>query len=522
MNDFGLDSGTQFDFTYAPGTSTEQIIGFEMAGQVWSSYLDDDITVRIYVESTDQLPEDVVGAALPAKKKKADLNNLRKKLVDDATSSDDAAALLNLPSLDNEFSIVVDGRELEKTKDVRFTNANAKALDLLNDEPDKLDGYILVNDLTGQSTAGWNYDASRITSNGGVDFLSVAMHEIGHVLGFVSGIDDDGWLEVLTKAEREEKELKDDAFKFASPLDLFRYSDNDLAAGKIDLSTGGNPYFSIDGGETNLASFSSGEYTDRGGDGYQASHWQNGSGLGIMNPILRAGEIKDISSLDLKAMDVIGWDINDSSSDWQQMYNDALLESESAIVLQDAKEIKEMEKDLEKMIKDSEYEGRRARSSRKSTSSYAWQYGFWQFTTLEDVATSEIPELVESVLETEPTSQSSDTIEEEQTNSLNDDAESGAIVGVTTAFETEFTEFAIPQPTSPSEEIAADETEQEESLIFSNLNDSSSSSVTELTESAVDNGDDGLQTNDISGIEFASSDEGQLDLLLSGGLISGF
>ncbi|MEL6988952.1 MAG: NF038122 family metalloprotease, partial [Bacteroidota bacterium] len=304
MNDFGLDSGTQFDFTYAPGTSTEQIIGFEMAGQVWSSYLDDDITVRIYVESTDQLPEDVVGAALPAKKKKADLNNLRKKLVDDATSSDDAAALLNLPSLDNEFSIVVDGRELEKTKDVRFTNANAKALDLLNDEPDKLDGYILVNDLTGQSTAGWNYDASRITSNGGVDFLSVAMHEIGHVLGFVSGIDDDGWLEVLTKAEREEKELKDDAFKFASPLDLFRYSDNDLAAGKIDLSTGGNPYFSIDGGETNLASFSSGEYTDRGGDGYQASHWQNGSGLGIMNPILRAGEIKDISSLDLKAMDV--------------------------------------------------------------------------------------------------------------------------------------------------------------------------------------------------------------------------
>ena len=66
------DSGTQFDFTYAPGISSEQIIGFEMAGAVWSSYLQDDVTVRIYVESTDQLPEDVVGAALAGKKKKVD------------------------------------------------------------------------------------------------------------------------------------------------------------------------------------------------------------------------------------------------------------------------------------------------------------------------------------------------------------------------------------------------------------------------------------------------------------------
>lgn len=394
MDDFSFGGGTQFDFTYAPDTSIEQIVGFEMAGQVWSSYLDDNVTVRIYVESTDRLPEDVVGAALPGKKKKADLNNLRKKLIEDVTSSEDGSALLNLPSLDNEFSIVVDGTELEKTKDFKFTNANAKALNLLNDEPDKLDGYILVNDLTGQSATGWDYDASRSGSGAdGIDFLSVAMHEIGHVLGFVSGIDDDGWLEVLTKAEREEKELKDDAFKFASPLDLFRYSDSDMAVGKIDLSTGGNPYFSIDGGDTSLADFSSGEYTDRDGDGYQASHWKNGSGSGVMNPILRSGERKDISSLDLMAMDVIGWDINTSSRDWQQMYDDALLESESAVVLQDPEDVEKMEKNVEKMIKESEYEGRRTRSS---TGSYAWQFGFWQFTTLEDVATSEIPELVDT------------------------------------------------------------------------------------------------------------------------------
>ncbi|MEM7757969.1 MAG: NF038122 family metalloprotease [Cyanobacteria bacterium P01_A01_bin.40] len=390
MDDFGLEGGTQFDFTYAPGTSQEQIIGFEMAGQIWSSYLQDDVTVRIYVESTDELPEDVVGAALPGKKKKADLNNLRKKLTEDATSTDDSLALLNVPSSGNEFSIVVDGRELNKTKDFKFTNANAKALGLLNDERNKLDGYILVNDLTGQSTTGWDYDALRNGSAQGIDFVSVALHEIGHVLGFVSGIDDDGWLEVLTEAERKEKELKDDAFKFATPLDLFRYSNNDQTAAKIDLSTGGNPYFSLDGGNSSLADFSSGEYTDRGGDGYQASHWKNGSGTGVMNPILRAGERKNISDLDLKALDVIGWDLSASSLDLQQMYDNALSAAETAAV-------EDRAKDVEKLIKESEYDGRR---SRGSSSGRAWQFGFWQFTTLEDVATEEIPEIVDSVEET--------------------------------------------------------------------------------------------------------------------------
>ena len=412
MDDLNLESGTQFDFTYAPGTSREQMIGFEMAGQIWSSYLTDDVTVRIYVESTDDLPEDVVGAALPGKKEKLDLNNLRKELTDDASSSNDSSSLLNIPSDGNEFSIFVDGRELNKTKDFKFTNANAKALGILNDDSKKLDGYILVNDLTGQSSTGWDYDALRNGGAEGIDFISVALHEIGHVLGFVSGIDDDGWLEVLTKADREEKEIKDDAFKFATPLDLFRYSNNDMSVGKIDLSTGGNPYFSIDGGATNLASFSSGEYTDRGGDGYQASHWKNGSGTGIMNPILRAGERKDISDLDLKALDVIGWDLNTTASslDLQQMYEDA--ESASTMAT-----VEDRTKDVEKMIKESEYKGR---WGRRSSSNRSWQFGFWQYTTIEAVATDEISEIVEPTETSETVDPIKETLESDSVLQPND------------------------------------------------------------------------------------------------------
>ena len=397
----GLDSGTQFDFTYAPGTSQEQIVGFEMAGQIWSSYLKDDVTVRIYVEATDQLPEEVVGAALPGKKVKTDYKKLREGLDDDSTSSDDEKAILNLPSSGKkgeEVSVIVDGEALNKTKEFKLTNANAKALDLLRDDRDKLDGYIQVNDLTGKSTTGWDYDALRSGNDGGgkMDFLSVAMHEVGHVLGFVSGIDDDNWLEVLTEAQRKEEELKDKDFKFATPLDLFRYSDNDMATNKIDLSIGGNPYFSIDGGTTEIAKFSSGAYTDYDGkskgDGYQASHWKNGSGTGIMNPILGNGEKRNISSIDRTAMDVIGWDIDNSELDWQQMYDNAVEESETAVVLQDPKAIEKMEKQVEKMVKESEYEGR---WFKWGTSGYAWQTGFWQYTTVDDIASSEIPEIVD-------------------------------------------------------------------------------------------------------------------------------
>ena len=576
MDGFSFDGGTQFDFTYAPGTSAEQIVGFEMAGQIWSSYLDDDVTVRIHVETTNELPEDVIGAALPGKKEKEDYKKVKKSLTEDAISSDDTQALLNLPSSDKEFSVVVGDRELNKTKEFKITNANAKALDLLGDDHSKLDGYILVSDLSGQSTTGWDYDALRSGGNGGgqLDFLSVAMHEVGHVLGFVSGIDDDGWLEVLTKAQQEEEELDDKDFKFATPLDLFRYSDNDMAQGKIDLSTGGDPYFSLDSGATNLANFASGAYTDFGGDGYQASHWKDGSGVGIMNPILRAGEKKDISSLDLKAMDVIGWDISSSSLSWQEMYDNAVQESQTA-------PIQDRTKDVEKMIKESEYE---ARPSKGSSSNRSWQFGFWQFTTLDDIASSEIPELVESVPETDTagtnstSSQTDDTPEQEivssdgqpeeieptilqpsDTSELEDDivSEIPELVESVPETDTAGTNSTSSQTDdTPEQEIISNDGQPEEiepTIVPPSANsgledDVASAEIPELVESALETDTAGtnstslqtddtpeqeiissdeqpeeieptiLQPSDTSGLEAASGDEQQQDPLLSGGI----
>lgn len=372
----GFESGTQFEFSYAPGTSQAQILGFEMAGEIWSQYLTDDVAVHIYVETTDQLPENVIGGALPGTKKDVKYDKLWKEMSDDITTWDDLTAFNNLGG-EKEILAFVDGKR-GKVKDMKLTNANAKALDLLDGDRDKLDGYILMSDLSGQSNVRWDYDPLR--SNGiaknELDFLSVALHEVGHILGFTSGLDDGEWLNVVTKARDEGKELKVDKMKFATPLDLFRYS----GSGQLNLSIGQDSYFSIDGGRTNLANFSTGEYSDLGGDGYQTSHWQQRGEnvLGIMDPMLKLGARREVSTLDTLAMDVIGWNVsNPAQLDWQDMYADAVESAEDALVA-------DRTKDVEKMIKESEtYHGRRGRRSRGGRRN---QIALWQnikFQTLD-------------------------------------------------------------------------------------------------------------------------------------------
>ena len=373
---------TQFDFSYAPGVTEEQILGFEMAGQIWSQYLADRATINIYVEMTDQLPENVIGGALPGMKKDIKYEKVWKEMQDDITTDDDLTAFNNFSSVDKKFTALVNGQEINKVEKMKITNANAKALGLLDGDKDKLDGYIVMSDLTGQSNVQWDYDPFRdgeIADNS-LDFVSVALHEIGHVMGFVSGMDDGDWLNVVTKANEENKEFKGDAMKFSTPLDLFRYSANSAAKGQTDLSFGGNAFFSIDGGQTNLGNFSTGEYQDLGGDGYQASHWKqsDNNALGIMDPVLKLGQQREISSLDTIAMDVMGWDVvNPDRLNWEELHNDALESAEDVLVAN-------RDKDVEKMIKESEtYHGRNGRRGRRGRRN---QIGLWQnikFQTLD-------------------------------------------------------------------------------------------------------------------------------------------
>ncbi|RMF20436.1 MAG: hypothetical protein D6756_14255, partial [Cyanobacteria bacterium J083] len=286
--------------------------------------LDDDVTVRIHVQISDYLPNNIIGGALPSFKAQQDYTQFNQKLFNDRQSGDDFTAYQNLDS--STYSVRFESGTYDNLSNLSLTNANAKALGLITagKKSEVLDGYILMNSLNNYSNINWNYDFDRQKNNepNSIDFLSTALHEIGHALGFVSGVDSAKVRDNnATTEENIERLIRN------SPLDLYRQGTNTLNGNVSNLGVGADTFFSIDGTKT-IAQVSTGtqDFISNSADGFQASHWKYNADnpLGIMTPALKFGQTIEISNLDLRALDVIGWDR--SRSDIFVDYSQMLLE----------------------------------------------------------------------------------------------------------------------------------------------------------------------------------------------------
>ncbi|MCC6718748.1 MAG: NF038122 family metalloprotease [Acetobacteraceae bacterium] len=297
-----------FNLSYLAGTPAAAQNAFAAAASAWSAMLADNVTVNLTVGTAALGPN--ILASTGAVDVTTSYSTFRAALAADATSSNDATAVASLPAgsslhvlinhtLQNAGNSYVDSTGAN-TATIRLSNANARALGLPVTTSNlggncigTCDGYIAFS--TG---FGFDTDPSDGIAAGQFDFVGIAIHEIGHALGFISGVD------VL---DTNANSFGDNAFTYISPLDMFRCSAASAAQNAIDWTAGSDPKsFSLNNCTTTLASFATGMNF---GDGRQASHWKDNLGLGIMDPTSAPGEALAISQLDLTAMDVIGWNL---------------------------------------------------------------------------------------------------------------------------------------------------------------------------------------------------------------------
>lgn len=308
-----------FDLSFLGGTSTAAIAAFQTAADAWSTLLADPVTVSLTLGTSGSL-----GSGVLASTNTSDVNYsyaaVAAALASDATSATDATVVAHLPpgssvpllinyTADNPngagSAIPYVDTTGANNSTIHMTTANARALGLAA-APTALGGCIGPCDgaITFSTGYSYDYDPSDGITPGAFDFIGLAEHEIGHALGFKSGVD------VLDRnAPNGTTYYNANSFDDLSPLDLFRCSAATLGSNVRDFTAGtAAKFFSIDGCQTaDLGgSFSTGV---NHGDGNQASHWKDGASLGVMDPTANAGEHLTISPLDLTAFDAIGWNL---------------------------------------------------------------------------------------------------------------------------------------------------------------------------------------------------------------------
>jgi hypothetical protein len=310
----GSAQALTINFTYDPAMDARALAGFQAAANRWQDLLTDNVQVNLNI-GFSQLAAGVLGST-GSTQGTISYAGFREAMIADAKSGTDFKAIANLPA-GPCLSVLMNGTNVNpagtgsaqtfvdndcdaNNSTIRMTWANARALGLVPDSDKRSDGNV-----TFSTAFAWDFNPTDGVTAGAFDFIGVATHEIGHALGFISGID--------TLDANRTGNFPDSAFTFIAPADVFRCSPESVAAGaNIDWAADSRTkYFSLDNCTTSLTTFSLGRTN---GDGQQASHWKDNLGIGILDPTAARGELLAISNMDLTLFDAIGWDVPEPAS----------------------------------------------------------------------------------------------------------------------------------------------------------------------------------------------------------------
>jgi hypothetical protein len=278
-------------------TNPDALAAFNQAANQWSSRIADPITVSIGADLAP-LGTGIIGLAA-AVTLQAGYDSIRNAMVADSASEADDGVVASLPTAAQFSAFLPTGFHL--SGGLSATKANLKALGFAG-----LDTAFGATDATIQfsSNFAFDFDASDGVAAGLIDFETVAAHEIGHALGFVSIVDS---IEFLIGNGQT-------AGIAPRTLDLFRFGSGANPSNLADFTTTARNLVPGDAAifddlMSELA-FSTGTSS---GDGRQAGHWKDndlsGTLIGTMDPTLASGTFVPVGLNDLRALDLIGYDI---------------------------------------------------------------------------------------------------------------------------------------------------------------------------------------------------------------------
>ena len=180
----------------------------------------------------------------------------------------------------------------------------ARAIGLLNPTAQSTDTAAKIGF---NGTGNFNFDFDRSDGITGIDFESVATHEIGHALGFTSRAGTGSSTPAMWDLYRFRTGMTAGAFTTATRV----------------MTIGGTPdplqfYFAPGTSELGLSNGGPSGATDNGADGNQSSHWKQASlnggvvtgYIGIMDPRIPSNRERDITNNDINALNVLGFNSN--------------------------------------------------------------------------------------------------------------------------------------------------------------------------------------------------------------------
>lgn len=319
----GLSTARALQFTFEYGTELQALqtsnptlyghytSGFQSAAAIWSQHFSDPITVNLFLD----ISADAGSLAFTsAQQGTVNIGGVVSHMLTDAKTEADHIAIQNLPmeggfvftTNESSTSQIRGPKQIDPSKTIHSTMllsyANQKALGLRDAHDPSNDAIVRA------STAyTWDFDRSDGIGLGHFDYIGAMTHEIGHAMGFLSGVD-----------FVDEHGTVDPNQAWASPLDFFRQSPASIALPGLvpvaDFGWGGpvmdheqwSVFFSYDGGSTHLADLATGAVHT----GDQASHFLfNGIGhRHLMDAHEASGAIMVFSAEDILAFDVIGYD----------------------------------------------------------------------------------------------------------------------------------------------------------------------------------------------------------------------